>query len=162
MPHIVFVYGTLKHGFPNSHIGLPRAVFIGNYRTVETYPLVIAGRWRTPNLLNEPGDGHQVTGEAYRVSDSVLTELDVLESVHLPKGYRRIMIEVEPMDETSQPLGQAWTYLRERAHISEIHAGPMETYPIDSGYIAPPRRWRHVSRPRMPRLKRLRKRLRRV
>ncbi len=133
--HQVFVYGTLKRGYPNAHIGMPRATFLGNYRTVECYPLVVGGRWFVPNLLNEPGQGFQVTGEAYAVDDTVLAELDDLESVHLATGYRRVEIAVEPMDAASPALGTVWTYLRERHHIDGIHEGPMATYPLDNRYV---------------------------
>ena len=112
--HQVFVYGTLKRGYPNAHIGMPRATYLGDYRTAERYPLVIGGRWFVPNLLNEPGVGLQVTGEAYAVDDTVLAELDRLESVHLADGYRRVEIAIEPADAVSPPLGNVWTYLRER------------------------------------------------
>ena len=133
--HQVFVYGTLKHGYPNAHIGMPRATFIGNYRTAECYPLVIGGRWFSPNLLNEPGNGFQVAGEAYEVDDKVLAELDALESVHLADGYRRVEMAVEPADAASPPLDNVWTYLRERRHIDGIHDGPLATYPLDPRYV---------------------------
>lgn len=133
--HQVFVYGTLKRGYPNAHVGMPRARFLGNYRTVECYPLIIGGQWFVPNLLNEPGSGCQVTGEAYAADDAVLAELDDLESVHLANGYRRVQIAIEPVDAISPPLGDVWTYLRERHHIDGIHDGPMETYPIDPRFV---------------------------
>ncbi|MFT7576831.1 MAG: gamma-glutamylaminecyclotransferase [Alphaproteobacteria bacterium] len=133
--HTVFVYGTLKRGYPNAHIGMPRATYVGEYRTVEQYPLVIGGRWFVPNLLNELGVGFQVTGEVYKVDDTVLAELDQLEMVHLPNGYRRLEIAVEPIDVSAQPLGDVWTYLRERQDVDGIHDGPMETYPLDSRYV---------------------------
>ena len=136
--HIVFVYGTLKRGYPNAHVGMPRATWICNARTVGCYPLVIGGKWFTPNLLNEAGHGFQVTGEVYEVDDAVLAELDELESVHLPNGYRRLEIAIEPLNGTDTPKGpnSAWTYLRERQHVGDIHAGPMETYPLDAGYVS--------------------------
>ena len=133
--HQVFVYGTLKRGYPNAHIGMPCATFLGDYRTAERYPLVIGGRWFVPNLLNEPGNGCQVTGEVFAVDNAVLTELDRLESVHLADGYRRVEIAVEPADAASPPLGNVWTYLRERQHIDGIHEGPLETYPLDPRYV---------------------------
>ena len=135
--HIVFVYGTLKRGYPNAHVGMPRASFIGEARTVERYPLVIGGEWFVPNLINEPGEGFQVTGEVYQVDDAVLADLDALETVHLPNGYRRFEIEIEPIapaGSRSMPT-KAWTYLRKRQHIGDIHAGPMETYPLNAGYV---------------------------
>ncbi len=133
--HQVFVYGTLKRGYPNAHVGMPRATYLGDYRTAERYPLVIGGRWFVPNLLNEPGNGLQVTGEAYAVDDAVLAELDRLESVHLAQGYRRVEIAIEPTDATGPSLGDVWTYLRERRHIDGIHEGPLETYPLDPRYV---------------------------
>lgn len=133
--HQVFVYGTLKRGYPNAHIGMPRATFIGNYRTAERYPLVIGGNWFSPNLLNEPGTGHQVTGEVYAVDDAVLAELDDLESVHLPTGYVRLEIPIEPLDVSARPLPAVWTYLRERRHLEIIHDGPLATYPLDPRYV---------------------------
>lgn len=134
--HQVFVYGTLKRGYPNAHVGMPRATFLGNYRTVERYPLVIGGRWFVPNLLDEPGSGFQVTGEAYAVDETVLAELDNLESTHVPTGYRRLEIAVEPLNAESPSLGTVWTYLRDRQHVDSIHDGPMETYPLDMRYVS--------------------------
>lgn len=133
--HQVFVYGTLKRGYPNAHIGMPRATYLGDFRTAEGYPLVIGGRWRSPYLINEPGNGFQVTGELYSVSDEVLAELDYLESVHLPDGYRRFEIDLEPIATVVHTSNKGWTYLRERRHIDGIHDGPMEIYPLDAGYI---------------------------
>lgn len=131
----VFVYGTLKRGYPNAHVGMPRAQYLGDYRTVQCYPLVIGGRWRSPYLINEPGVGFQVTGEVYEVDDTVLAELDELESIHRSDGYRRIRVAVEPATPERLPLGAVWTYLRERRHIDGIHEGPMETYPLNAGYV---------------------------
>lgn len=137
--YTVFVYGTLKRGYPNAHVGMPDATYLGTYRTVERYPLVIGGRWFTPYLIPEPGNGFQVTGEAYVVDDAVLAQLDELESVHLPNGYRRTELAIEPID-GSPPLEKAWTYLRERRHIEGIHDGPMEAYPLDARYVSSDKR----------------------
>lgn len=132
--HHVFVYGTLKRGYPNAHIGMPRSTFLGDYRTAQRYPLIIANGGYVPNLINEPGNGYQVTGELYEVDDSILSELDQLESTHLPNGYRRAEIFIEPNKAAGSPLQSAWTYLRERRHIESIHDGPMATYPLDARY----------------------------
>ena len=39
----VFVYGTLKRGFPDHETGLTRARFVARCRTREAYPLVDGG-----------------------------------------------------------------------------------------------------------------------
>lgn len=138
MATTIFVYGTLKRGYPNAHIGMPQSTYLGEYRTVERFPLVIGGPWFTPYLINEPGSGFQVTGEVYKVGDAALRELDELESVHLPNGYRRIEIDVEPLSDPARV--KAWTYLRARHTIEGIHAGPMEAYPLDPRYVPGPNR----------------------
>jgi gamma-glutamylaminecyclotransferase len=121
----VFVYGTLKRGFPNHHY-MTGATFVGMARTVERYPLVVGNAWFTPYLLPEPGEGHQVTGELWEVPDAMMPALDELESVHLPNGYRRKLVPVA-LAGTSAPTG-AWAYFRERHHIATIHTAYLVDY----------------------------------
>jgi gamma-glutamylaminecyclotransferase len=54
----VFVFGTLKRGFPLHDQGLSDARFLGIYRTRKRYPLLIAGPWFAPMMFNEPGVGY--------------------------------------------------------------------------------------------------------
>jgi len=129
--HLVFVYGTLKRGFPNHHY-MAGARFLGEARTVERYPLVVGNQWFTPYLMPEPGVGHRVKGEVWEVPEAMLPSLDELESVHLPTGYRRQRIEVEM---ASGGLHEAWVYLRERRHIAMIHTAPLDDYQ-DRRYVA--------------------------
>lgn len=134
--HRVFVYGTLKRGFPN-HAFMDGAMFVGEALTVERYPLVVGGNWFTPYLLPEPGDGHQVKGELWDVPEAMMPALDTLESVHLPNGYRRQRIQIVPL---GCPFAlEAWTYLRERRHITIIHTGNLDDYQ-DRRYVASPDR----------------------
>lgn len=155
MKHTIFVYGTLKRGYPNAHIGMPQATYRGEHITIDRYPLVIGGPWFTPYLINEPGNGCQVTGEVYEIGDTALRDVDELESVHLPNGYRRIKIAVRPIQAGGTAITNgsathdgtnmmAWTYLRERNTINGIHDGPhdgpMSTYPLDPRYVPGPNR----------------------
>jgi gamma-glutamylaminecyclotransferase len=39
----LFVYGTLKRGFPLHAVGLTGQRFVGKYRTVINYPMVVLG-----------------------------------------------------------------------------------------------------------------------
>ena len=60
--HLMFVYGTLKHGQPNNHHiedqSIGKAEFICSGHTTNKYPLVIAGKYNIPYLLHIPGKGH--------------------------------------------------------------------------------------------------------
>lgn len=78
--HYVFVYGTLKRGFANSHL-LDRATLIGAFRTLVRYPLVVAGKYNSPCLLDLPDMGNRVKGEVFAVDDATLADLDHLERV---------------------------------------------------------------------------------
>ncbi|XP_044864710.1 gamma-glutamylaminecyclotransferase isoform X1 [Mauremys mutica] len=92
----VFVYGTLKKGQPNYQHMINgthgRARFQGRGRTVEKYPLVIAGKYNIPFLLNIPGTGHHVSGEIYSVDDQMLQFLDEFEGC--PDMYQRTPVRI--------------------------------------------------------------------
>jgi len=51
----VFIYGTLKRGFPLFDKGLVGARYLGDVETVEAYPLYIAGSFYGPMMLDRPG-----------------------------------------------------------------------------------------------------------
>lgn len=53
----VFVFGTLKQGFPLHEQGLSSAEYIGTYKTRQRYPMLIAGSRFAPMMFNEPGVG---------------------------------------------------------------------------------------------------------
>lgn len=74
----VFVFGTLKTSFPLHEQGLSGAKFLGGYRTRKRYPLLVAGPWFAPMMLNEPGVGCQIIGELYEVDDKTTEKLDRL------------------------------------------------------------------------------------
>jgi gamma-glutamylaminecyclotransferase len=121
----VFVYGTLKRGFPNHHF-MDGASFVGTGRTVEAWPLVIGNQWFSPYLLPERGGGHRVAGELWDVPESMMPALDELESTHLPNGYRRERVAVEADDGSG--VQEIWAYFRERRHLATIHTEPMADY----------------------------------
>ncbi len=123
--HRVFVYGTLKRGFPN-HRYMTGATFIAEARTADAYPLVVGGAWFTPYLIPDKGAGHHVKGEVWDVPDALMPALDELESVHLPNGYRRHRIPV--LLDGSGERTEAWTYFRERRHITIVHTDDLDDY----------------------------------
>lgn len=136
--HRVFIYGTLKRGFPNHEAGLPQATFLGRVQTLEAFPLVVGGRWFSPYLIDERGQGQRLFGELFAVDSAGLTLLDRMEGVGLPEGYRRICIAVaEPASEASV---DAWTFAKDRTAIPIIHSEPIAEYAHDPRYVSPAQR----------------------
>lgn len=86
----VAVYGTLKKGYSNYHHYLSDSKYIGRGNTKHKYPLVVQG---LPYLIDECGKGHKVEVDVFKVSDSVLKDLDKLEG-H-PNWYRRRQIAID-------------------------------------------------------------------
>jgi hypothetical protein len=64
----VLAVGTLKRGFPLHH-GLAGARFVGEYRSVERFPMLVAGPWYAPMIFDEPGLAYQLLGELYEIDE---------------------------------------------------------------------------------------------
>ncbi|KAK4525856.1 hypothetical protein GAYE_SCF17G3765 [Galdieria yellowstonensis] len=109
LSHWVFVYGTLKRSFPNSHLLEDGALFEGDFMTCDKYPLVIGGPYYSPYLLDMKGYGNNVRGELYRVSNESLKELDKLENVGV--NYTRRVIPVYSVKDRSF-IVKAFAYLK--------------------------------------------------
>lgn len=99
--HYVFVYGTLKKGKSNHRL-LFEADYLGEYYTNTNFTLFVGG---LPYLVKREGPG--CSGELYKVSDKVLTALDLLEG-H-PDFYKREVIPVYDMEVGN--MVEAWCYL---------------------------------------------------
>ena len=82
--NLVAVYGTLKKGYNNYHSYLTSSKFVGSGKTLNKYPLLIQG---LPYMVDKVGVGHNVEVDVFKVSDSVLENLDRLEG-H-PQWYKR-------------------------------------------------------------------------
>ncbi len=136
--HRVFVYGTLKRGFPNHDAWMKDYPCIGRFRTCASFPLVVGGKWFSPYLIAEPGVGVPVFGEVFELDDRGLDVLDAIEGTDVPNGYRRIGIAVVDAD-GGAPV-DAWTVVKDRAAIEGIHSGPMAEYTRDPRYVSPAKR----------------------
>jgi len=92
----IFVYGTLKRNQPNFHVfedpGNGSQKFLGTAVTVQAWPLIVSPPFYVPFFLDQPGTGHQLTGELFTVDKTMLRYLDHLE--HHPDLYTRETIEV--------------------------------------------------------------------
>lgn len=78
MAQRIFVYGTLKRGFSNSHY-LAGQRFIGEARTEPCYRMVDAGGY--PGMYRVDENGLSIQGEVWEVDEAGREKLDVLEDV---------------------------------------------------------------------------------
>jgi gamma-glutamylaminecyclotransferase len=127
MDHLVFVFGTLKEGFPN--FATNRGARVGGvFVTRRPYPLYLVGERHSPWLVDEPGSGARVAGELFRVDAQSLEAMDKLERLAEPDGYRRVLLEVE-CSETAA-VHEAYAYLKPPGQLagSQIREGPLPAY----------------------------------
>ena len=94
----VFVYGTLKKGFPNHHVLGEQAEYVGGASTHESFTLIDLGAFPALSLGGDVKDQVPISGEVYKVPN--LAALDRLEGY--PHFYDRMQIN------TTQ--GLAWVY----------------------------------------------------
>ncbi|MBL8340960.1 MAG: gamma-glutamylcyclotransferase [Rubrivivax sp.] len=131
---LLFVYGSLKEGFPNFHANRGRRL-PGRYRTAVPYPFYLAGG-TLPCLLPQPGRGLHVVGQLFEVEDRQLAVMDALERVGEPGGYMRARIDVLPIDDTGRPLSPAqpaFAYVQEEARLEagRAHVGPIAEHTLE-------------------------------
>ena len=129
MPLLVFVYGSLKQGFPNTHLntGVRRS---GTFRTRERLPMYLLGAGRVPCMVLSPGTGHHVFGEVYEVTEDSLAIMDRLERLGEPGGYLRIAVEVEDVGARKPTAFTAHVYakLPEQVASEAQRIGPLDEY----------------------------------
>jgi gamma-glutamylaminecyclotransferase len=135
----VFVFGTLKEGFPNFHVNRGRRV-PGEYVTSRAYPVYLVGERRSPWMLDQPGAGLNVRGQVFEVDDEALAQMDVLERVGEADGYRRMRIEVA----ASPAAGalDAFVYMKDPAEFGAQAAsaiGPLAEYTLAHAAMYRPR-----------------------
>lgn len=135
----IFVYGTLKQGFPNHARNTGRRI-PGTYRTRLPFLLYVVRlplEDRAPWLIHRPGQGQPVSGQVFEIDDDELPAMDRFEEVGLPQGYLRVPIELVPIDGPDQTL-QAHAYIKLEHQLAECLAfeGPFAEYTLDlaAGY----------------------------
>ena len=102
----LFLYGSLKRGFPNNRL-LEGQRFLGEATTRPRYRLYDVGEY--PALLPVTDGGIAIRGEVWEVDTTALVALDRYECLH--KGlYTRQAIQLEgPFEATGV---EAYLYLR--------------------------------------------------
>lgn len=102
--YLIFVYGTLKTGFCRNK-WLQNELLLGEARTRPVYRMYDCGEY--PAMVRDSAYGVPVSGQVWRVTDSVLAQLDKVEAVD--EGlYERANIEL--LDSFPQPV-QGYLYL---------------------------------------------------
>ncbi|MCB1741804.1 MAG: gamma-glutamylcyclotransferase [Gammaproteobacteria bacterium] len=137
----VFVFGTLKDGFPNHAVNQGRRL-PGTFRTCAPLPLYLVGERCSPWLLDQPGEGHQVLGEVFEVDADGLAAMDVLERVDRADGYQRVEIDVEPCDAAAPGGGlRVHAYLKApRQLLPDMQRlGPLAVYTLEHARLYKPR-----------------------
>ena len=108
---LVFVYGSLKRGYPNHRL-LGEALFLGPHVTKDCYTMTDLGYYPAVSLHGTTS----IHGEVYEVTTDELATLDVLEGV--PDYYHRILIPTS--------YGEAWMY------FMPISQNPVHRLPLPS------------------------------
>lgn len=131
MPLLIFVYGTLKEGFPNSHLN-PGQRIPGSYRTRQPFPFYVVQlpiENRAPWLVNTPGQGVQVSGQVFEVDAATLQAMDAFEEVGQPTGYARVAVELEAVHLNGEVV-RAHVYMKEEHQMVACLAveGPFAEY----------------------------------
>ncbi|MCP3666630.1 MAG: gamma-glutamylcyclotransferase [Gammaproteobacteria bacterium] len=134
MEFLVFVFGTLKRNFPNSHLNQGEQL-PGDFRTLKPYPLYLVGDRCSPWMVNSPDQGFQVKGELYSIDKNALRALDRLERVSEDDGYKRETIMIEEITH-DQPL-EAFIYLKQSYDLDtkQIKLGPIPEYTLEMASI---------------------------
>jgi gamma-glutamylaminecyclotransferase len=132
MPYLVFVFGTLKEGFPNFQsnrgVRLP-----GEFLTEQRLPLYLVGERHSPWLVNLPGQGHRITGQVFEVDRAALDRMDELERVTEPDGYRRLTLSVVAKTPSATLAAPVFAYLKQPEQVSAagVRLGPLAEYTLE-------------------------------
>lgn len=125
---LVFVYGTLKKGFPNHDRYMQDARRVGTFRTRERYRLILNGDRYSPCMMAGAGRGRRVVGELYEVDPAGLALMDRLERIDLPDGYRRHRIRVNRVDGPPSDVREVFVYLKAPEGVDDPRSEALATY----------------------------------
>lgn len=140
MKILVFVFGTLKEGFPNFHTNQGNRL-AGTFMTQERFPLYLVGERYSPWLIHAPGEGHRVIGQVFEVDPIALAAMDKLERITEPDGYRRVVLEVASDDASNTALLNVYVYVKPSQYLgpSEVRLGPLVEYTCEHAALYRPR-----------------------
>lgn len=137
--HSVFVFGTLKEGFPNSGTNKGSRI-AGEFFTINRYPLYLVGERYSPWLVLSEGEGFQVRGQVFTVDEATLGDMDRLERIHQADGYRRVQVQVFA-ESTSEEI-QVFAYVKPPRQLEGmlVQLGPIAEYELEHALLYQKRR----------------------
>jgi gamma-glutamylaminecyclotransferase len=126
----VFLFGTLKQGFPNSSTNKGSRV-AGEFITKNRYPLYLVGERYSPWLVLSEGEGLQVRGQVFTVDEATLGDMDRLERIHKTDGYRRVQVQV--FSESTHEEMQVFMYVKPPQQLEGmlVQLGPIAEYELE-------------------------------
>ena len=126
----VFLFGTLKEGFPNSSANKGSRV-AGEFITKNRYPLYLVGERYSPWLVLSEGEGLQVRGQVFTVDEATLGDMDRLERIHKTDGYRRVQVQV--FSESTHEEMQVFMYVKPPQQLEGmlVQLGPIAEYELE-------------------------------
>ena len=132
--HPVFVFGTLKEGFPNAGTNNGSRV-AGEFLTNNRYPLYLVGERYSPWLVLSEGEGFQIRGQVFMVDEATLSDMDRLERIHEADGYRRVQMPV--FSESTNEEIQIFVYVKPPEHLEGmlVQLGPIAEYELEHSLL---------------------------
>ena len=125
--HYVFVYGTLKQGFPNYQVNKGERIN-GIFATKDRYPLYLVGDRFSPWLILDKGKGDYIKGQVFRVDEATLKDMDVLERISEQDGYRKVEIPVVSVDDNEEILAVVYGKPLEQLNNANLRTGSLNEY----------------------------------
>ena len=114
---LLFVYGSLRRGFPN-HYMLENSVYLGEFSTTDTYIMIGTRSKAFPYIIKEGvidcAIPTQIVGELYDVEPNAINRIDALEG-H-PHTYNRQLITVTN-DTKNTDMFESYIYILENPII---------------------------------------------
>ncbi|RXJ74648.1 gamma-glutamylcyclotransferase [Veronia nyctiphanis] len=126
----VFVFGTLKEGFPNFPTNKGKR-FRRDFKTVAAFSLYLVGERYSPWIIPDAQRGKKILGQVFTVNDQVLHDMDRLERITQPDGYRRITTDVVCCESGEYFAAFLYTKLPEQLVDSSIRRKLCNEYTLE-------------------------------
>ncbi|MEM1296559.1 MAG: gamma-glutamylcyclotransferase family protein [Verrucomicrobiota bacterium] len=113
--HLLFVYGSLKRGFSN-HFFLLEAQWVGEANTESSYRMFDYGGF--PAVIRDEEQGYSIRGELWKIDDTCLSQIDVLEGVDSGLYERSTTLLEVPWDQKEDVI--MYLYLQTTKGLPDV------------------------------------------